>query len=162
MPRTYKDGMYRHGMNSTKMYHKWENMKQRCLNPKHPSFHNYGGRGISICLEWFDFVNFRDWCLENGYSEDLELDRIDNDGNYEPSNCRFISHVNNNYNKRTTTRYQYNGKKYTIKELSEISKMHPTTIKTRLFRGMSVKDALETPIRKAGRYNLKYYQSKQA
>lgn len=154
-----KSGMYRHGMSNTKMYHKWESMKQRCLNPNNPYFENYGGRGISVCLEWYDFVNFRDWCLENGYSDDLELDRIDNDGNYEPDNCRFINHVANNYNKRTNARYRFKGKMLTVKELSEVSGINPATIRKRLFKGMTAKEAVETPVRKVGRYNASYYKS---
>jgi hypothetical protein len=140
------------------MYHKWENMKQRCLNPNHPSYRNYGGRGISVCEDWLTFNNFKSWCENNGYSEELELDRINNDGNYEPCNCRFISHVENNNNKRMNVKYTFEGKEYTLRELSSIVKIHHTTLRTRLFRGMTLEESINTPIRKGGRYNAEYYE----
>lgn len=78
----------------------WNGMKSRCLNPKSVSYKNYGGRGISICNEWMNFENFHNWALGNGYSDDLQIDRIDNDGNYEPNNCRWITKKENMQNCR--------------------------------------------------------------
>lgn len=81
----------KHDMSHTKLYEKWKDMKQRCLNPNNGNYKYYGARGITICDEWLKFENFAKWALENGYSEKLSIDRIDNDGNYEPLNCRFTT-----------------------------------------------------------------------
>lgn len=67
-------------------------MKQRCYYKKHKAYHRYGGRGIVVCDEWQSIKEFRKWALENGYRDNLTLDRINNDGNYEPSNCRWVTH----------------------------------------------------------------------
>ncbi len=82
-------------------------MKQRCNNPNAPKFQNYGGRGISVCADWEkSFEKFRDWSLQNGYSEDLTIDRINNDGNYEPGNCRWSTVTEQNQNRRNVKRRQ--------------------------------------------------------
>lgn len=80
----------------------WNGMKARCLNPKSVSFANYGGRGIGICDEWLSFENFHNWAVSNGYEDGLQIDRIDNDGDYCPQNCRWVSRKYNNTNKRNT------------------------------------------------------------
>lgn len=91
-----------HGEFGTRLYKVWESMKQRCLNPNCKAFHNYGGRGISVCSEWMAYVPFRDWARMHGYSDDLEIDRIDNDGNYEPGNVRWVTAFANSRNRRNT------------------------------------------------------------
>ena len=84
----------------TKLYRCWEYMKARCYNKNRKEYVNYGGRGITVCKDWHLYINFKHWALNNGYSPNLELDRIDVNGNYSPENCRFVTHSENNLNKR--------------------------------------------------------------
>ena len=90
----------KHGMSRTRIYITWRNMRVRCTNPKDKRYASYGGRGITVCEEWNTFEPFRDWAIANGYRDDLTIDRIDTNGNYEPSNCRFITRAENNKNRR--------------------------------------------------------------
>ena len=73
-----------------KLHGVWSGMKQRCLNPKSTRYSRYGGRGISVCQEWFSYERFKEWAVNNGYKDGLIIDRINNDGDYEPSNCRWV------------------------------------------------------------------------
>ncbi|ALY08058.1 hypothetical protein BhaS171_00002 [Bacillus phage vB_BhaS-171] len=92
-----------HGLGSKKVrdsiYHAWDSMKRRCLTKSNINFHYYGGRGIRICDEWMEYIPFREWSLNNGYKENLTLDRIDPNGNYEPSNCRWTDRTTQSYNR---------------------------------------------------------------
>lgn len=111
-------------------------MIQRCNNPKAPNYHNYGGRGITVCKEWEnDYFAFRNWALENGYEETLTLDRIDNDGNYEPSNCRWVSMKVQSNNKRDNLRITYQGETHTVQEWSEITGIRAGNIYERYYKG---------------------------
>jgi len=91
-----------HGGFGTRLYGVWSSMRRRCLNPNNPGYKDYGGRGIKICDEWSDFANFRDWAIKNDLDKGTQIDRIDNDGNYEPSNCRVATPAKNNQNRRDT------------------------------------------------------------
>lgn len=91
----------KHNFSNTKLYKVWQGMKTRCYNPKFIYYRNYGGRGITICDEWLNnFKNFYNWAINNGYKEGLTIDRINNDGIYEPSNCRWITRAEQNRNQR--------------------------------------------------------------
>lgn len=89
----------KHGMGKERLYFTWHKMFQRCENPKIHNYRNYGGRGIKVCEEWKDILTFRNWALSNGYRDDLTIDRIDNDGNYEPGNCQWITQSENSHKK---------------------------------------------------------------
>lgn len=81
------------------IYRAWDSMKRRCFNKNNANYHYYGGRGITVCDEWMDYIPFREWALNNGYKKKLTLDRIDPNGNYEPSNCRWADRTTQAYNK---------------------------------------------------------------
>lgn len=142
-----------------RLYNVYTGMKQRCYNPKCDSYRNYGGRGIIICDEWLEsYENFRDWALKTGYDKnakrgDCTIDRIDVNGNYEPSNCRWVDMVTQANNKRPSSerkkrgrKYNYKGKEYTMSELSEKFNTSEMALRYRMnVKGMTLEQALETP-----------------
>lgn len=86
----------RHGDSKTRLHKIWQKMRYRCNNQKSNRYYCYGGKGVTICSSWDIFENFRDWALSNGYSDNLTIDRINSDGNYEPSNCEWVTRSENN------------------------------------------------------------------
>lgn len=92
-----------------RLYWAWKSMKQRCQNPKCKAYRNYGARGVKVCEEWQQFEPFLAWALANGYENGLDLDRRNNDGNYEPSNCRWIPRRQNINNRRNTITINVDG-----------------------------------------------------
>lgn len=135
-----------HGMSKTKLYKKWKDMRRRCNNPNRKCYKNYGGRGIKVCKEWEeDFMNFYNWAMENGYDEDLTIDRVDNDGNYEPNNCRWITRKEQNNNKQQSRYVTINGIAKTLKDWSIESGLPYDALRRRLDRGWK-EDELLIPL----------------
>ncbi len=112
----HQNGIIKHGEIHTRLYRIWGNMCNRCSNKNNPAWLNYGGRGITVCDEWKDYINFRDWAYTSGYQENLTIDRVDNDMNYEPSNCRWVDDIVQANNKRSNHLIEYDGKIKTIGE----------------------------------------------
>lgn len=109
----------KHNLRHTKIYGRWLTMRSRCNNPNFPKYKDYGARGIKVCREWDDFKAFYDWAMNNGYSDDLTIDRIYVNGNYEPSNCRWVNAKVQANNQRRNIRLNINGVEKTLMEWYE-------------------------------------------
>lgn len=139
----------KHGYAHTLIYKLFGGMKLRCYGKHRESYKHYGGRGIIICEEWLNcFVSFYNWAVENGWQKGLEIDRINNDGNYEPSNCRFVTTKENSNNRRTTRVLNLNGVKLSLVDWSNKLGIHPDTLRGRLRRGWDIKKTLTIPTNK--------------
>lgn len=109
--------MTKHGWYGTRLYGIWRGAIDRCENPKTEQYHNYGGRGIKICQEWRESPQaFCEWAMANGYADNLTLDRIDSNGDYEPSNCRWITMSEQQTNRRNNVLITYKGKTQCVAE----------------------------------------------
>lgn len=143
-----------HGMSRTRIYKIHRGMKDRCLKPNDMHFHHYGGRGITVCDEWRnDFMNFYNWSMKNGYNDDLSIDRIDVNGNYEPSNCRWATNQEQGRNKRDNRYITYEGETKTLVEWSEIFKIKAGTLIARIDRyGMTFEEAISDESKRLKKY----------
>lgn len=133
------------------VYTTWRHMKERCYKEKDPAYKNYGGRGIKVCDEWLGLsgsTNFCNWAINNGWQEGLTLDRIDNEGNYEPSNCRWITKKEQNRNRRSNRLVTMYGKTMCLTDAIELygNGMKLGTVLYRLKNGYSLADALTRPL----------------
>ena len=133
-----------HHQSGTKLYDVWCAAKARCNNPKNKNYKHYGGRGIKVCDEWENsFQAFYEWAMANGYKEGLSIDRIDNDGNYEPANCRWVTQEEQCNNRRTSHKLTYEGETHTITEWSKITGIKRKIISQRVNNlGWSIERAL--------------------
>ena len=131
----------RHGLRHTKIYHKWLDMKDRCLNKNNKRFFDYYGRGITVCDEWKNsFEAFYKWAMSHGYADNLSIDRIDVNGNYEPSNCRWITMSEQSRNKRNNVLYEYKGEIKTFSEWSRITGINYSTMLHRYHSGLTTEE----------------------
>lgn len=147
-----------HGMDGTPTHKAWLSMRQRCLNPRHPYYEYYGGRGIRICPQWLD--SFRSFLDDMGVRPDGKtLDRIDNNGNYEPTNCRWATQSEQNRNMRRTRRLTFNNETLCLSEWARRTGISRCAITSRLLAGLSIEDTLTIP---AGSIrNLRHYATTQ-
>ena len=137
-----------HDPKYTRLYRIWCGMRYRCENPKHPSYKNYGERGIKVCPEWQTFENFMSWALENGYRDDLTLERLDNAGGYNPDNCTWADRRTQNNNTRRNHKLTYQGRTQTIAQWAREKEQPYSTLWARINAlNWSVEKALETPVR---------------
>lgn len=102
------NGSYKHGMKGTRFYVTWKGMKSRCYNKRESNYYNYGGRGIKLCKRWLDFNNFKN-DMYDSYNDNLFIDRINNNGNYCKSNCKWSTRKEQNENKRNIVYITYKG-----------------------------------------------------
>lgn len=138
-----------HGLSNTKFYEQYRGMLKRCYDPNAINYRDYGGRGIRVCEEWrTDAKAFYDWAIAHGWSEGLSLDRIDNDGDYCPENCRWATVKEQSHNKRNNLRLTFNGETKIAAEWADELNIPCKTLYERLRRGWSVEDALTCPVRK--------------
>ena len=135
----------KHNMKNTKIYRTWRNMKTRCFNPNDEFFEDYGGRGITVCDEWSDdFRTFAKWAFDNGYDESLTIERIDNNGDYEPSNCKWATLLEQGRNKRNNNWLSIDGKEKTLSEWARESNIPLSTLANRVYRGEEGKKLLRS------------------
>lgn len=144
-------------MSNTRLYTIWKNMKQRCYNPKRNRYKWYGAKGIQVYEEWHDFLPFMEWSLANGYEEGLVLDREDSNGNYEPSNCKWVT-VEENSRKAVFERtgkevvgnreITYKGKTQMLRDWATECNMEYKILYERLRRGWDMERAVTQPVKK--------------
>ena len=136
-----------HRMTDTKLYKTWTGIKNRCYNQKSSHYLNYGKRGISMCEEWRNsFVAFHRWCCDNGYRAGLSIDRINNDGNYEPDNCRWATRDVQANNRRSVVYIEHANTTMSMSEWARSKKMSVQLLRYRLKAGWPIEKALETPV----------------
>ena len=138
-----------------RLQHIYYQMKQRCYDKNNPLYKHYGQRNITICKEWLNNINnFLNWALKNGYKNDLTIERIDVDGNYEPNNCKWITKTQQGYNKTNTISYTFQGETKCLSEWCKIYDIDYHIVYKRLKRGNDIKQALTKPIDKKYRNKL--------
>ncbi|AGK99014.1 hypothetical protein [Clostridium pasteurianum] len=128
-----------HDLCHTRLYTIWAGMKNRCCNSYTPTYKNYGARGIRVCNEWLNsFEIFYNWAITHGYKDTLTIDRKDNNGNYEPGNCRWATDKEQSNNKRTNVYITYNGRTQTAKQWSDELDINYSTLLRRFHKGWPV------------------------
>lgn len=141
-----KERSITHNKTKTRLYKTWANIKTRCYNPKFTYYKYYGGRGIKMCDEWQAFEAFHAWAITSGYSDNLTIERIKNDGNYEPGNCKWVTMKEQANNKSSNQNLSYAGKTQTLKQWSEEIGISYYALIQRLHLGWSAKEILTTKI----------------
>jgi hypothetical protein len=141
-------GHSHHGLSiSDPLYRVWVDMRNRCKNPRHKAYKDYGGRGIAVCNEWEDYSLFHEWAMTHGYQQGLTIEREDNNKGYSPENCRWATMKEQSNNKRTNRMFIHNGITKTLEQWAEVSNLNPITLSDRLSRGWGIGKALATPVK---------------
>jgi hypothetical protein len=140
-----KTGNPTHNLSKTYMYILWKGMRQRCNNPNNPKYPNYGGRGIKVCDRWNNFENYL-LDMGNRPSPDYSIDRIDNNGNYEPNNCRWATKSEQARNQRSNIKITLGNKTLCISEWAKINNLPESTIRARIIRGWNLIDSITKPL----------------
>ena len=116
-----REKLRKHGMHMTKLYRRWADMLSRCRCKNSSNYKYYGAKGVRVTPEWEEFESFMEWSLENGYAENLSIDRINPAGDYEPSNCRWADRRTQDRNRRNSRTVCINGEEINLKTVSELS-----------------------------------------
>ena len=142
--------MAKHHMSNAKIYHVWQSMKHRCYLKSDSNFYKYGARGILVCDEWLnDFEAFYNWAISNGYKDGLRIDRIDVNGNYEPSNCRWADKITQANNRRNTKMITYKDRTQALTNWCRELNLNYKAVRTRIYAyNWSVDKAFNTPTNK--------------
>ena len=141
-----------HGQTHTRLYKIHRAIIQRCYNTNNPAYSYYGEKGVILCEEWHDFITFKEWADTNGYKEDLTIDRIDGNKNYEPNNCRWIPFKEQSSNVKSNVLITYKGETKTLAQWSRDTGIKAATLAYRIRSDKwSVEQALTTPVRRCGR-----------
>lgn len=140
-----------HGMSKTPLYRTWKNMRRRCDYMRGAEYYRYGGRGIRVCNEWANFTAFYEWAMQNGYQPGLSIDRIDNDGNYCPENCRWVTSKDQALNRSSNSYITFNGETKHVSEWDKaIGSAKSGRVRARLNAGWSIERAVTTPAQTKG------------
>ena len=127
----------------TRLYTIWVDMKRRCFSKNTRAYKWYGLKGIIVCDEWKNrFLNFQKWALENGYDDNMTIDRIDSDKNYEPTNCRWVPFEFQNRNKKNNRKVIFNGIEMCVSEAAKLTGKPYTTLISKLNKGLNIKEAV--------------------
>lgn len=139
----FLDTIRKHNLANSRLYTIREGMITRCYKKSSPSYENYGGRGITICDEWRkDFMSFYNWAMDNGYEDNLTIERIDVNGNYEPSNCKWITNSEQSRNKRSTVYFTYNGETKIVSDWIKELGIPKTTFRRRIQQNRPIEEIL--------------------
>lgn len=130
-----------------RLYGIWCGMKDRCYRKEHNRYYRYGARGIKVCDEWMDYLKFKEWALSNGYTKELSIDRIDTDGDYKPSNCKWSTREEQMNNTSRNINIEYKGRIQTLTQWCRELGLNYGRVKARIYSGFTPEQAFETPLR---------------
>ena len=136
-----------HFSHRERLYQTWINMRRRCNNSKNKRWYCYGGKGIKVCIEWDEYLSFRNWALSNGYKDNLTIDRIDVNGDYYPENCRWVDAKTQANNMTRNVHFDFNGELLTKSQLAERLGLSYSALQHRLDRGWIMERIIIQPQR---------------